>query len=412
VTEPSRPRFLRSRRRLPRKPRPAALTPRDARFRFLVENSRDIFFSMRLPEGRFEYISSGVTELHGLTPQQFYDDPGLFLRCVAPAWLEQTRAWIGEVLGGVVREKYEFEVLDRAGRLRWIELRLVLVAAPDGQGHVLQGVASDKTEERAADLALRESEARYRQLAEGWGEQVIMRIDLASGRHEYVSPSVVRVFGFAPEEFYRGEKRAVEAVAPEWRETVARWMREAAGGALAPEYEYEIIDAWGRRRWVHQRGVLLRAEDGAPQAAQFVLFDNTERKALELELESSRTFLDCIIEQSPVSLCISDAEGGVIRTNQALRGWLGYGDEKMVGSYNIFSDRQIEAQGLMPLIRRVHEQGGAARDPHPVPYIKNVTGETSWPTRTFWSKRKRLSASSPSTVRTSSTRSITTRSSN
>jgi PAS domain S-box-containing protein len=483
----------RLRRRLPRKPKPPALRPRDARFRFLVENSRDIFFSMRLPEGRYEYISSGVMELHGMSPQQFYDDPQVFWRCVAPTWHERMHGWIAEVLCGKVRDKYEFEIIDRFGRLRWIEQRLVLVAAPDGRGFVLQGVASDRTEEREAALALREraehyrllaeswpeqvlhtlnldtgrveyvspsvervlgylpdeligspdmgmaivapqwreqvaawfkelragivrpsyeyellrrdgsprwvyqvgsllprdpggdlraqftfrditdarhdrrklelSEALFRQLAEGWSEQVIMRYDLCNRRLEYLSPSIARVFGITPEMIARKEGELHDIIAPEWREQVAGWKQEAAQGRLAPEYEFELIDGWGRRRWVLMRGVILRGGDGRPQAAQFVLFDNTERKRLELELQSSRAFLECIIEQSPVSLWISDAEGTLIRTNQALRDTLQIEDADVAGRYNIFADRQAEEQGVMPIIRRVFEQGGTARFP-------------------------------------------------
>jgi PAS domain S-box-containing protein len=491
VSPPEKSKAPGARRRVTKKPRQPALRPRDARFRFLVEHTRDIFFSMRLPEGQYEYISSGITELHGITPQQFYDDPSLFWSCVAPAWRERMREWFADVRRGVLREKYEFEVIDRYGRLRWIEQRAVLVERPDGRGSVLQGVASDRTEEHAAALALREnmeryrqlaeawpeqvmltvnldtgrheyvspsmarvlgyrpeefyadpglglavvapqwreqarvwleeikagllrpyyefelvrrdgvqlwiyqvgvllpreagddrrvqftfhdvtdarqdrrqlelSEALFRQLAEDWSEQVLMRIDLTTGRHEYVSPSVTRVFGFAPEEFAREDSRAAQAVAPEWRETVACWMQAAAEGDLAPEYEYEIIDAWGRRRWVYQRGVLLRGGDGRPYAAQFVLFDNTERKRLEQALENSRTFLDCVIEQSPVALLITDAEGTLIRTNQALRDRVQISDEQASGRYNIFCDAQIAAQGLLPLIRKVHERGGTER---------------------------------------------------
>ena len=491
VSPPAKPKAPGVRRRVTKKPRQPALRPRDARFRFLVEHSRDIFFSMRLPEGQYEYVSSGVTELHGVTPQQLYDDPELFWTFIAPAWRDRMRAWAADIRRGVLREKYEFEVIDRYGRLRWIEQRTVLVERPDGRGSVLQGVASDRTEEHAAALALREnmeryrqlaeawpeqvmltmnmdtgrheyvspsmervlgyrpeefyadpglglavvaprwreqarvwleeikagflrpfyefelvrrdgaqrwvyqvgallprepggdrrvqftfhdvtdarqdrrqlelSEALFRQLAEDWSEQVLMRIDLSTGRHEYVSPSITRVFGFTPEEFAHEDSRAALAVAPEWRETVARWMREAAAGGLAPEYEYEIIDAWGRRRWVYQRGVLLRGGDGRPLAAQFVLFDNTERKRLEQALENSRTFLDCVIEQSPVALLITDAEGTLIRINQALRDRVQVTDEQAAGRYNIFNDVQIAAQGLLPLIRKVHEHGGVER---------------------------------------------------
>ncbi len=469
-----------------------SLVENEARFRSLAENSRDVFFSFRLPEGRYEFISSKVADILGHTAQDFYADPGLFLRCVAPQWRGTMAGWNAEIAQGQVQDKYEFEVLDRHGRLRWIVERLVLVPAPDGQGMLLQGVAADITEERGArealraseehfrqlieawpeqvmlsvnltagrheyvspsmervlgyapqefyddpglgmrvvapqwqeqawawiaelrqgivrpafefelvhkngqhrwihqvgvlrphapgqglvvqftfrDIteergareALRASEERYRQLAEGWLDQIVIRFNLHTGRYEYVSPGMEKVFGFAPEEFYRDERGFVgRTVAPEWRETVQEWLAEARAGALRPEYEYELIDAWGARRWVQQHCTLLHAADGTPEVVQGVLYDNSERHRLEEELRASRAFLDCIIEQSPMSMWISDEKGTLIRSNQALREQLKITDEEVVGRFNIFNDNQALEQGFMPQIRRVYEQGGTAR---------------------------------------------------
>ena len=469
-----------------------ALAENEARFRSLAENSRDIFFTFRVPEGRYEFISPKVVDLLGHTAQDFYADPGLFMRCVAPAWRETMAGWNAEIAQGQVHDKYEFEVLDKHGRLRWLVERLVLVPAPDGQGLLLQGVAADITEERGVrealraseehfrqlieawpeqvmlsvnltagrheyvspsmervmgyasqefyddpglgmrvvapqwqqqawewiaeikqgivrpayefelvhkngehrwihqvgvlrphapgqDLlvqftfrditeergareALRASEERYRELAEGWLNQVVIRFNLHSGRYEYVSPGMENVFGFAPEEFYRGERSMVgRTVAPEWRETVQEWLAEARGGALRPEYEFELIDASGARRWVRQHCTLLHAADGTPEVVQGVLYDNTERKRLEEELCASRAFLECVIEQSPMSMWISDETGMLIRSNQALRKLFQVSEEDVVGRFNIFQDNQALEHGFMPQIRRVYEQGGTTR---------------------------------------------------
>ena len=469
-----------------------ALADNEARFRSLAENSRDTFFSFRVPEGRYEFVSANVADLLGHSAREFYADPGLFLRCVAPQWRERMTAWNAEIAQGHVRDKYEFEVLDSQGRLRWIVERLVLVPAPDGQGMLLQGVVADITEERNAREALRESEEHFRQLIEAWPDQVMLRVNLTKGRHEYVSPSMERVlgyapqefyddpglgmrvvapqwlgaatqwiaelkqgivqpgyefelvrkngqhrwvhqvgvlrprgpgqdvlvqftfrditeeraarealrqseeryrqlaegwlsqavirinlntnryeyvspgmeklFGFAPEEFYRGERGIVgRTVAPEWRETVQQWMADARRGHLLPEYEFELIDAWGARRWVGQHCTLLCAADGTPEVVQGVLYDNTERHLLENELQASKAFLDCILEQSPMSMWISDEKGTLIRSNQALRKLFQVSEEEIVGRFNIFQDNQVTAHGFMPQIRQVHEQGGTTR---------------------------------------------------
>jgi PAS domain S-box-containing protein len=75
----------------------------------------------------------------------------------------------------------------------------------------------------------------------------------------------------------------------------------------------------------------------------------------------STTFLDAVLENSPASLWISDSHGTLIRMNQACRSSLRLSDDEVVGKYNILADSNLEAQGLMPLVRAVFEKGQPAR---------------------------------------------------
>ena len=77
----------------------------------------------------------------------------------------------------------------------------------------------------------------------------------------------------------------------------------------------------------------------------------------EEELKSSKAFLDNVIENSPVSLWISDDKGTLLRTNQALRDLYPLSDDEVVGKYNLLDDNLIEQQGFMPLVRETLEKG-------------------------------------------------------
>jgi PAS domain S-box-containing protein len=72
---------------------------------------------------------------------------------------------------------------------------------------------------------------------------------------------------------------------------------------------------------------------------------------------SSTSLLDSIIEQSPCAMWISDASGTLIRLNQACRDLLHLSDEEVVGKYNVLEDNIVAEQGLLPLVKRVFEQG-------------------------------------------------------
>ncbi len=260
----------------------------EAHFRQLIELWPDqVMLSVNLDKGRHEYVSPSMERVMGYAPQEFYDDPGLGLRVVAPRWQEQARAWLEELRRGVLRPGYEFELVHKSGEHRWIHQMGMLRPRGPGQDLVVQFTFRDITEKKRAERALQESEARFREMAESWTDQVIIRISLVTGRYEYVSPGMTKLFGYKPEDFYGESSPALDAVLPEWRPVMQRWHEENRLGILRSEYEFEVLDAWGNRRWVLQRGSLLYGEGGRPTVLQAVLCDNTERRRLEDALRES-----------------------------------------------------------------------------------------------------------------------------
>jgi PAS domain S-box-containing protein len=89
--------------------------------------------------------------------------------------------------------------------------------------------------------------------------------------------------------------------------------------------------------------------------------DITEHKRAEEAQRTSESFLNSIIDQSPLPMLISDDRGKLIRINQACRNLLHISDEEVVGKYNILEDNIIEEQGFMPQVRGVFEAGETAR---------------------------------------------------
>jgi two-component system, LuxR family, sensor kinase FixL len=78
---------------------------------------------------------------------------------------------------------------------------------------------------------------------------------------------------------------------------------------------------------------------------------------MEKEMYSSMNLLDSIIEQNPHAMWISDENGTLIRLNQACRDLLDLSDEEVVGKYNVLEDNIVAQQGLLPMVKRVFEQG-------------------------------------------------------
>ncbi|MEI6126556.1 MAG: transporter substrate-binding domain-containing protein, partial [Pseudomonadota bacterium] len=115
------------------------------------------------------------------------------------------------------------------------------------------------------------------------------------------------------------------------------------------------------RQWYELHFSPIRDIKNAVAGAVHVVRNITERKKTEEALRQSRMFMDSILEHSPNAMWITDAQGTLVRMNQAFRENLHVRDEDVIGKYNLFKDNVIEAQGFMPRVKDVFEKGSSVR---------------------------------------------------
>lgn len=133
---------------------------------------------------------------------------------------------------------------------------------------------------KQADLALRQSEQRYRALVETT-HAVPWEADSRTYQVRYAGPQVVRLLGHPVEEWYR-EGFWVSHLHVEDRERVLRTLADGIGRSEDQELEYRMISATGREVWIHDRITVPRRDD-ATLTLRGVMIDVTPRKAAEEE---------------------------------------------------------------------------------------------------------------------------------
>jgi PAS domain S-box-containing protein len=145
---------------------------------------------------------------------------------------------------------------------------------------------------RRAQRALRESEARLRQIAETTpGVLWFMALDPAALL--YVNPSYARIWGEPADALLRSAAGWPRAVHPEdeprVRAAFGEWLRGQAGDGL--ELEYRIRRPDGAVRWIHERASLIRDADGAATRATGIAHDFTDRVDAEEALQRAQADL-------------------------------------------------------------------------------------------------------------------------
>ncbi|MFA4859936.1 PAS domain S-box protein [Methanoregula sp.] len=175
---------------------------------------------------------------------------------------------------------FEHRVHLPSGTLRWI--RRTDRALFDENGTVIeyQMVSTDITEQKQAEEALRESEARYRMLAEHAFDGILIQ-DL-NGRTLYVNQSIVRMFGYSSLEDIIG-KNTLSFVAPESRETVRGDLQNVTGGNQGYLQKYHAVKPNGEKIIVESVGTLIPYQG---RTANIVaLRDVTERENAGIQLQ-------------------------------------------------------------------------------------------------------------------------------
>jgi len=275
---------------------------------FIRNSTSDIFFRMRVPEGTYDYLSPSVERVTGYTLQEYQDTPLLAREILQVDWREYFEECWTEILRGEIRPAYEFQIVHKSGEVRWMRQRIILVSDQDGNPEAIEGLASDVTSQKVAEEAIRESERKYRLLAENISDVVWTQDnDL---RFTYVTPSVLHLWGYTQEEMGRLLDQTL--FTSRSRELVAdlrarRRVMEALGRYdLTNRAEMELVRKDGSVVWAEVVLSRLLGRDGDPIGYLGVARDITARKKAEIALQrSERRFRD-LFEDSPISLWEED----------------------------------------------------------------------------------------------------------
>lgn len=140
------------------------------------------------------------------------------------------------------------------------------------------------SERQRTEVALRQSEEQFRQLAENIHEVFWI---IACDNHQmiYISPAYEKIWGRSCDSLYQQPQSWMESVHPEDRERVLAAFVSRVPGIVNFNEEYRIIRPDHSIRWIWAREYPIQNETGEVYRVAGIAEDITERKQVEQERE-------------------------------------------------------------------------------------------------------------------------------
>lgn len=224
------------------------------------------------------------------------------------------------------------------------------------------GVAKDITEQIEASESLRDSEQRYRMLAESISD-VIFSTDSKMALN-YVSPSVQAVLGYDADWIFQNGWQSTIAN-PQQLTGIYNLMDRVSKALNKPDqlvllrsqvqtqlFLFDCLRADGRKIPIELRLVLVWDEHGAFEGVLGVGRDISQQRRAEKDLRMAAT----VFEHSTSAILITDPAGYIVQANEAFSRVSGYAVEQVLDQLpNMLTvDEQQEAH-LRYVLKQLHQ---------------------------------------------------------
>ncbi len=265
----------------PRKKAEEALRESGERFRLLFEGASDAIFWADPTTGLITHCNRAAETLLGRERAEIIGQSQSFLH--PPEEAAHCRKIFELHASSASTESIEVEVLRKDGR------RVAVSISPSvtsiGSQQILQGIFRDITERKRIEATLRDSEERFRELAENVHE-VLWMTDAEKAHLLYVSPAYEKIWGRSCSDLYRSPHDWLEALHVEDRERV---MHAAQTRLSAGDYDetYRIVRPDGTVRWIRDRAFPVRDASGVVLRIVGTAEDVTARRQLEDQLRQA-----------------------------------------------------------------------------------------------------------------------------
>jgi len=307
----------------------SALRLSEEKYRTLVENS--LQGVTILQEDHVVFCNSTYAAMTGYSVEEILHlSPDQLASLVHPDDRTAVAGRFRALLEGApIDPRFEFRGFKREGSTIWVEAYASNIEY-NGK-RAIQSVYLDITERKNAENALRESEERFRLIAETIDE-IFWIVDETEARAIYLSPAYDRIWGYPRERVVNNsDPFMMDMVHPDDREFVTANRKRLKGGKRV-SYDSRINRPDGSIRNIWDRAYPIFNKEGRITRLVGVGQDVTERRSAEEALKESKEYLNQIINCIGDPIFVKDREHRLTLVNDALCAFTSMKREELLGT--------------------------------------------------------------------------------
>jgi PAS domain S-box-containing protein len=295
-----------------------ALRDSEEKFRQLAENIHQVFFILSA-EGRMLYISPAYEQIWQRSCDSLYADPQSWLEAV----YEEDQPRVVAALHHQISLKQPFNEtyrILRDGEIRWIAVQSLPLKDETGKVIRFTGIAEDITQQKQAEVALRQSEATKQAIIQAIPD-LLIRMHADGHYADFISNSKFNIIN--PDQI-RENANIYDVLPPDLAQLRIHYTQQALKSNTAQIYEQEIlIDS--KQCYEEVRIVPLLQDE-----VLVMVRDITEHKQAEIALKLSQERLQLALEASGDGLWDWDLATDRVYLNPYYQEMLGYRPNELV----------------------------------------------------------------------------------
>jgi PAS domain S-box-containing protein len=324
-----------------------ALRESEARYRAVVDCETEIIDRF-LPDGTITFINEACSRFMGVPADQIIGQS--IYKWMAPEAHQATRDRLAAITptNPVVRNVHE--VILSSGDRRWYEWINRGIFDADGRVIEFQAAGRDITEQRLAELALRQLEATYQTIFHGVNDALFVQ-SVETGDVLAINQRVTQLYGYGPDELdaLNAARRAVTDGPYSYKRR--RELQRAVAKGKTASYEWLARHKDGRRFWVEVNSTrtMLDGRDCLLTAIR----DISARKAAEEALRDREQELRAVFDETPHGILVTDLENlRPVSTNSAMCRMTGVSEAEMM-ALSIYDIQLVKGrEGLIEAYRQ------------------------------------------------------------